>query len=29
LLSDGVHPTRLGYEQMGSAWYAAIAPYLP
>ena len=29
LLSDGVHPTRLGYEQMGSAWYAAIGPYLP
>ena len=29
LLSDGVHPTRLGYEQMARAWYAAIAPYLP
>jgi len=29
LLSDGVHPTRLGYEQMANAWYAAIAPYLP
>jgi lysophospholipase L1-like esterase len=29
LLSDGVHPTRAGYEQMASAWYRAIAPYLP
>ncbi len=29
LLSDGVHPTQVGYEHMASAWYAAIAPYLP
>lgn len=29
LLSDGVHPTRAGYEQMAATWYAAIAPYLP
>jgi len=28
LLSDGVHPTRAGYERMARAWYAAIAPYL-
>ncbi|HKO49638.1 MAG TPA: GDSL-type esterase/lipase family protein [Polyangiaceae bacterium] len=28
LLSDGVHPTQLGYEQMASAWYAGIAAYL-
>ncbi len=28
LLSDGVHPIQSGYEQMASAWYAAIAPYL-
>jgi len=29
LLSDGVHPTQSGYEQMGRAWYAAIAAHLP
>ena len=28
LLSDGVHPTQVGYEQMAGAWYSAIAPYL-
>jgi lysophospholipase L1-like esterase len=28
LLSDGVHPTRAGYERMASVWFAAIAPYL-
>jgi GDSL-like Lipase/Acylhydrolase family len=28
LLSDGVHPTRAGYERMADVWYAAIEPFL-
>lgn len=28
LLSDGVHPTRAGYERMANVWYSAIGPYL-
>jgi lysophospholipase L1-like esterase len=28
MLSDGVHPTQAGYEQMAGVWYTAIAPYL-
>lgn len=27
-LSDGVHPTRAGYDRMAEVWYRAIAPYL-
>lgn len=29
LLSDGVHPTQAGYEQMAAVWYSAISEYLP